>query len=269
LIRPVLRKICLFDRENGSGAVVRKSAADPFPQAEPLSLSTNVRGYDRSPKNASFDLLNRMGLIGTVRGDIDDLRFLLDPGPAPEIGDQTFSREDSAEYERPCDGPCAAHRPTSSAPETHPISGLLGPSEKWVSDDALPECKQDEGRRSACPRAPAAVEQVLERKDEAWQDVAAVKRLIRADEDRMIVTRKDPRGAFLGIDQPDHPDPGLEVFPHFAGHFRFGVPLAEHFDGKVGRQVRDRIRRMGGSIVAGAIRASSCFAVPEHNPSPF
>jgi len=67
---------------------------------ERLSLTTNVRGYHPSPKNASFDLLNRMGLLGTVQGDIDDLRFLLDPGPRPAIDYRRFSREDSAEYQR-------------------------------------------------------------------------------------------------------------------------------------------------------------------------
>jgi hypothetical protein len=68
--------------------------------AERVSLSTNVRGYHASPRNASFDLLNRFGLLGTVKGDVDDLRFLLDPGPMPEIDYGGFSREDSAEYSR-------------------------------------------------------------------------------------------------------------------------------------------------------------------------
>lgn len=72
---------------------------------ERLSLSTNVRGYHSSPKNASLDLLNRMGLLGTVGGDIDDLRFLLEPGPTPEIDYRRFSREESAEYELRRDGP--------------------------------------------------------------------------------------------------------------------------------------------------------------------
>ena len=72
----------------------------PFEQ---LSLSTNVRGYRPSPKNASFDLLNRLGLLGTVRGDVDDLRFLLDSGPV--IDDHKFSQEDSKEYEQRRDGP--------------------------------------------------------------------------------------------------------------------------------------------------------------------
>jgi hypothetical protein len=38
---------------------------------EHLSLSTNVRGYRPSTQNASFDLLNRLGLLGTVEGDIN------------------------------------------------------------------------------------------------------------------------------------------------------------------------------------------------------
>jgi hypothetical protein len=47
---------------------------------ERFSLSGSIRGYHLSPKNASFDLLNPMRLLGTVRGDIDDLRCLWDPG---------------------------------------------------------------------------------------------------------------------------------------------------------------------------------------------
>jgi hypothetical protein len=70
---------------------------------EQLSLSTNIRGYHPSPKNASFDLLNRLGLLGTVRGDVDDLRFLLDTGA--NINDHKFSQEDSGEYQRRRDEP--------------------------------------------------------------------------------------------------------------------------------------------------------------------
>jgi hypothetical protein len=65
---------------------------------EQLSLYTNVRGYHLSPKNASYDLLNRDGLLGTVRADIDDLRFLLDTGP--RIDHQQSSQEDMKEYQR-------------------------------------------------------------------------------------------------------------------------------------------------------------------------
>jgi hypothetical protein len=72
---------------------------------ERLSLSTNIRGYHPSPKNASFDILNRMGLLGTVQGDIDDLRFLLEPGSRPEIDYSRFNRDDYAEYGRRRDNP--------------------------------------------------------------------------------------------------------------------------------------------------------------------
>jgi hypothetical protein len=73
--------------------------------AEELRLSTNVRGYHASPKNASFDLLNRLGLLGTVKGDVDDLPLLLEPGPRPEIGVPRLSGEDRAEIQRRRDGP--------------------------------------------------------------------------------------------------------------------------------------------------------------------
>jgi protocatechuate 3,4-dioxygenase beta subunit len=73
--------------------------------AEELRLSPSVRGYRPSAKNASFDFLNRLGLLGTVKGDVDDLRFLLEPGPRPEIGVLRLSGEDHAEYQRRRDGP--------------------------------------------------------------------------------------------------------------------------------------------------------------------
>lgn len=47
---------------------------------EGYSLSVNVRGYVVSPKNASLDLLNRGGLIGTVKSDVENLRFLMEKG---------------------------------------------------------------------------------------------------------------------------------------------------------------------------------------------
>jgi hypothetical protein len=69
---------------------------------ESLSLSTKVRGYRASTQNASFDLLNRLGLMGTVKGDIDDLRFLLDLGSRPY---QQPRREDYEESKRRIDAP--------------------------------------------------------------------------------------------------------------------------------------------------------------------
>jgi hypothetical protein len=53
--------------------------------AERYSLSANVRGYHHSAKNASLDLLNNFGLVGTIREDIEGLRLLLEPGPRPEV----------------------------------------------------------------------------------------------------------------------------------------------------------------------------------------
>ena len=66
--------------------------------AERVSLSTTVRGYRPSPRNASFDLLNRLGLLGMIKGDVEDLRFLLDPGPDPDH--HRLSEDERAEYDR-------------------------------------------------------------------------------------------------------------------------------------------------------------------------
>jgi hypothetical protein len=66
---------------------------------EQLHLSTTVRGYHPSTRNASLDLLNPFGLLGTVSGDIDDLRFLLDAGPEPQ-SPRRFSQESYSEYQR-------------------------------------------------------------------------------------------------------------------------------------------------------------------------
>jgi hypothetical protein len=66
--------------------------------AERVSLSTRVRGYHPSPRNASFNLLNPFELMGMIQGDVEDLRFLLDPGPEPSF--PRLSREELAEYDR-------------------------------------------------------------------------------------------------------------------------------------------------------------------------
>jgi hypothetical protein len=58
-----------------------------------------VRGYAVSSKNASFDLLNGMGLLGMVRTDIEGLRLLLEPEERPERPPQ-FDQKLSEEYNR-------------------------------------------------------------------------------------------------------------------------------------------------------------------------
>jgi len=68
--------------------------------SEQIDLSTNVRGYHTSEKNASLDVLSRSGLMGSIKADIDDLRLLLEPGPLPEIDYRKISREDYAENQR-------------------------------------------------------------------------------------------------------------------------------------------------------------------------
>jgi hypothetical protein len=65
---------------------------------ERVILSTHLRGYHPSRKNASFDLLNPFQLLGMIKGDVADLRFLLDPDPGP--GFPRLSREEMAEYQR-------------------------------------------------------------------------------------------------------------------------------------------------------------------------
>jgi hypothetical protein len=66
--------------------------------AERVSLSTNLRGYHPSPRNGSFHLLNPSELLGTIPGDIEDLRFLFDPGP--DTGYRRLTGGEYAEYER-------------------------------------------------------------------------------------------------------------------------------------------------------------------------
>jgi hypothetical protein len=43
-------------------------------------------------------------------------------------------------------------------------------------------------------------------------DVVAIERPIRAEGNRLVESRNDPRGAFPGIDQPSQPEPGVECF---------------------------------------------------------
>jgi hypothetical protein len=67
-------------------AVVDKDGRFTFVGLPPegYGLSVNLRGYHVSAKNASKDLLNGFQLLGVIDADIDELRFLLDPGPEPE-----------------------------------------------------------------------------------------------------------------------------------------------------------------------------------------
>jgi len=69
---------------------------------EHYTLAVNVRGYHVSPKNESADLVNGLGLVGAVTGDIEGFRLLLEPGPrqAPDL-----RRIDFKEYQRRKDNP--------------------------------------------------------------------------------------------------------------------------------------------------------------------
>jgi hypothetical protein len=66
---------------------------------EGYRLSVSVRGYHVSPKNASTDLLNGSGLLGTIREDIPGLRLLLEPGSQPERP-SAFDQKLYEEYDR-------------------------------------------------------------------------------------------------------------------------------------------------------------------------
>jgi hypothetical protein len=68
--------------------------------AERYSLSVNLLGYHASPRNGSYDALNGFGLVGTVNGDTEGLRFLLEPGPAPRPDFGKLTPSDWQEFER-------------------------------------------------------------------------------------------------------------------------------------------------------------------------
>jgi protocatechuate 3,4-dioxygenase beta subunit len=73
---------------------------------ERYSLAVRVKGYHVSPKNDSYDLLNRLGLIGVVRSDIKGLRLLLEAGPlGPAPDPRKFDRKDFDEYRRRRESP--------------------------------------------------------------------------------------------------------------------------------------------------------------------
>jgi hypothetical protein len=72
--------------------------------AERVNLYATVRGYRVSPKNASYELLNRTGLSGRVTGDINGLRLLLEPGDRPTPSGQ-FDRQSYEEYKRRREAP--------------------------------------------------------------------------------------------------------------------------------------------------------------------
>ncbi|HLJ98091.1 MAG TPA: hypothetical protein VKU02_33335 [Gemmataceae bacterium] len=72
---------------------------------ERCHLMIHVPGYHPSPKNGSFDMLSGGLLAGRVEADIDDLRFLLDSGPRPQIDYGSLTTKDFAEAERRRDQP--------------------------------------------------------------------------------------------------------------------------------------------------------------------
>jgi hypothetical protein len=80
---------------------------------ERYSLHANVPGYRASPKNASYDLLNGLGLLGKVTADTDGLRLLLEPGEW--AGSPNFDQERMREYERRRDAPLRG-APEEAAP---------------------------------------------------------------------------------------------------------------------------------------------------------
>jgi hypothetical protein len=85
--------------------------------AEHYSLSVNLRGYHASPKNRSFDALNGFRLVGTVKGDIEGLRFLLEPGPSPRPDFRKLKQNDWQEFER------RRKAPLRGVPEPPPQKG--------------------------------------------------------------------------------------------------------------------------------------------------
>jgi hypothetical protein len=82
-------------------AVVGKDGSFSFTGLPPerYSLSARVPGYHVSPTNASFDLLNPFGLLGTVRADVSGLRLHCDPGEMPPRQPE-WDQKRAAEYER-------------------------------------------------------------------------------------------------------------------------------------------------------------------------
>jgi hypothetical protein len=67
---------------------------------ERCSLVVNIPGYHPSTKNASSELPSGRRLVGRVEGDIDGLRFLMEPGPQPLTNSAKFTREDYEQAER-------------------------------------------------------------------------------------------------------------------------------------------------------------------------
>lgn len=67
---------------------------------ELCTLDVRVPGYVVSERNASCDLLNRMGLLGLVDGDVEDLVLLLEPGEEETTFDsRRFGQELFQRYE--------------------------------------------------------------------------------------------------------------------------------------------------------------------------
>jgi hypothetical protein len=122
--------------------------------SERYSLTTHVPGYIVSPKNASFERLNRGSLVGVIKTDTANLRFLLEKGArsAPNLN---IDRETSDEYFR------RRKAPLCGAPESDSGGASGNDGSGPNRDGSTAKRLADFSQRLNAAKTPAARSQVL------------------------------------------------------------------------------------------------------------
>src|SRR5437660_8908205 len=95
------------------------------------------------------------------------------------------------------------------------------------------------GSRSLDPTTRLS-EQLLERKTEPRQYIAAVEDLPLPESSALVKRGIDCHRFGLGINVPNETHAGLEVFTQLAIHFFCGIILAQDLNDQVRHKVRDR-----------------------------
>ncbi len=88
-------------------------------------------------------------------------------------------------------------------------------------------------------------EQLSQWEPEARQDIAASQRLLLREDDGFGEGGVDSDSPSARIDEPDQATTGIEVFTYFSRHLPGCIAFAQHFNGKIGREWKNRSAERG------------------------
>ena len=88
-------------------------------------------------------------------------------------------------------------------------------------------------------------EQLSQWEPEARQDIAASQRLLLRKDDGFGEGGVDSDSPSARIDEPDQATTRIEVFTYFSRHLPGRIAFAQHFNGKIGREWKNRSAERG------------------------